>query len=432
MKIKVITLGCKVNIYESEYIIDSIKSSKYELASDEEVADIYIINTCTVTNNSDIKSRKLISRCVSENENAIVVMVGCYSQYRYKELQEVENVKIILGNKDKSKVLEYIDEYLNHMEKVVKIYDMDKEDFEDFYLTEFQNHTRAFVKVQDGCDSYCSYCIIPYVRGSIRSKKIEIVVNEVKELLKNSYNEIVLVGIHTGKYGKDINSNLKELLTNLLKIENMCRIRISSIEINEVVDILELMETNNLIVDHLHIPLQSGCDKILKLMNRKYDSSYYEDIINKVREKRPNIAITTDLIVGFPNEEEEDFETTMNFIEKIGFYNIHAFPFSPRRNTPAAIMKNQIDSKTKKERVKKVLELSNQLEKKYETQFVGKTLEILVDQLEEEWMYGYSSNYIKVKMVIDSSKYNHIIKVKILEINDDCVIAEVIENELVK
>lgn len=426
MKIKVITLGCKVNIYESEYIIDCIKNSDHQLVDCKDIADVYIINSCTVTNNSDIKSRKLVSHCVKENKNAIVVMLGCYSQYRYKELEEIENIKIILGNKDKSKVIDYLDEFLKTNNKIVKIYDMDKEEFEDFYLTNFQNHTRAFVKVQDGCDSYCSYCIIPYVRGSIRSKRIDVVVKEVEELVKNGYNEIVLVGIHTGKYGKDINSNLKELLTNLLKIKNMCRIRISSIEINEVLDILDLMKETDLIVNHLHIPLQSGCDKVLKLMNRKYSCKDYESIIEKIRNIRPNIAITTDLIVGFPNESEENFLNTVKFIEKIGFYSIHAFPYSARRNTPAAIMKNQINFSVKKDRVKKILELSNKLSKKYEEVFLFSNVEVLVDQLDDNYMYGYTSNYIRVKLPLDSSKYNKISVVELIGIEEKFVIGKII------
>jgi len=422
MKVGISTLGCKVNIYESEFVISKLKEANYEIVSFSDYADIYIINTCTVTNTSDVKSRKLIRQARKNNKNSIIVVMGCHSQIKYNEV----DADIIIGNKDKSKIIELIEEYLKNNKKITRIYNLENISFEPMEIKKFNNHTRGFVKIQDGCDAFCSYCIIPYARGSIRSKKEEDVINEITSLVENGYQEIVLTGIHTGKYGKDINTNLYNLLANLLKINNLKRIRISSIEINEITDdILNLLKNTNIIVDHLHIPLQSGCDKILKLMNRKYNTKYFSEKIENIRKIRKDISITTDVIVGFPNENDADFKETLDFIKKIKFTKIHVFPYSKRDNTIAATMNNQVDEIIKKKRVKELINLSSELEKKYLTKFLNKDLEILTEEYKDGFTIGHTSNYIKV-LVNDLLDINKIYKVKIIKILDSEVIGEII------
>jgi len=327
MKVGIYSLGCKVNIYESEYVISLLKNHGYEIVSFEDDADIYIINTCTVTNESDRKSRKIIREAKRRNNDAIIVVMGCYSQIKHDEI----DADIILGNKDKSKIIELLDEYIQKKNKIEKIYDLKDELFEDMFINNFESHTRAFVKIQDGCNAFCSYCIIPFARGNIRSKKEYDVINEITNLVEKGYKEIVLTGIHTGKYGMDINSSLETLLKKIIKIKGIYRVRLSSIEINEITDgILDLMESSDIIASHLHIPLQSGSNKILKLMNRRYNKEYFIKRVEEIRKIRDDISITTDLIVGFPNEDDADFEETLDSLNKIKFMHIHTFPYSKR------------------------------------------------------------------------------------------------------
>ena len=280
MKAAIHTLGCKVNIYESEYIINILKENGYQIVDFDSKADIYIINTCTVTNTSDKKSEKMIKRARKQNKDAIIIAMGCHAQIKGDNI----DADIIIGNKDKSKIISLIEEYQENKNKIKRIYNLDNISFEDMYISSFNNHTRAFVKIQDGCDAFCSYCIIPYARGPIRSKDPKTVIKEITSLVENGYKEIILTGIHTGKYGKDINYTFEQLLKDIIKIKNLYRIRISSIEINELTDpILDLIKDNKIIAKHLHIPLQSGSDKILKLMDRKYDLKFYKDRIEKIR-----------------------------------------------------------------------------------------------------------------------------------------------------
>ena len=314
MTFSIYSLGCKVNIYESEFVCDLMLKNGFLLKSFDEKCDIYIINTCSVTNESDKKSRKIINKARRTNPNAIIVVMGCYSQSSYDEI----DADIIIGNKDKSQIINLINEYLEKKEKIVRIYDLKKQEFESMEISNFKNHTRAFVKIQDGCNNFCTYCIIPYVRGDIRSKKEIDVINEVTSLVNNGYKEIVLTGIHTGKYGKDINSSLEHLLNELVKIPNIYRIRLSSIEINEITDgIIKLIKENNIMAKHLHIPLQSGSDKILSLMGRRYDLNFFKEKIKEIRDNIPDISRTTDLILGFPDETEEEYQETLNTLNEI-------------------------------------------------------------------------------------------------------------------
>lgn len=417
MKVAIYSLGCKVNIYESEYVEDLLKTNKYTIVPFNDEADIYIINTCSVTNEADKKSRKVINRTRREHPNSIIAVMGCYSQMKSDEITNIAD--IIIGNKDKSNIVNLLNEILEQKNKIKKIYNIREEDkFEDMEITSFDNHTRAFVKIQDGCNAFCTYCIIPYTRGKLRSKPKEKVIKEVTALVNNGYKEIVLTGIHTGKYGLDLKTtSLEDLLRSLIKIKGLYKIRLSSIEINEITDgILDLIKDSNIIANHLHIPIQSGSDKILKLMNRHYNIEYFINRINKIRNIRENISITTDLVVGFPGETESDFKDTINTIKKIGFTKIHTFPYSKRDNTIASKMKNQIDSTIKKNRVKTILELSNQNEYNYYSKFKNQTLEGLSEIRKDGHTTILTSNYISI-IVNEPINNNKLVKVKIEKID---------------
>lgn len=422
MKAAIHTLGCKVNIYESEYIINILKENGYQIVDFDSKADIYIINTCTVTNTSDKKSEKMIKRARKQNKDAIIIAMGCHAQIKGDNI----DADIIIGNKDKSKIISLIEEYQENKNKIKRIYNLDNVSFEDMYISSFNSHTRAFVKIQDGCDAFCSYCIIPYARGPIRSKDPKTVIKEITSLVENGYKEIILTGIHTGKYGKDINYTFEQLLKDIIKIKNLYRIRISSIEINELTDpILDLIKDNKIIAKHLHIPLQSGSDKILKLMDRKYDLKFYKDRIEKIRKMIKDVSITTDLIVGFPNEDEKDMEDTLKFIKEIKFTKIHTFPYSKREGTKAASMENQIDETIKRKRVKTVLELSDQLEQDFYQSKLNETEELIIEQTKDGKSYGYTSNYIKVE-INSPLKPNEVISVKINKVNNKKVTGKII------
>jgi len=408
MTYAIYTLGCKVNMYESEYISRLFRGKEYKEVLFSDIADIYIINTCTVTNNSDSKSRKIIRQAIRRNEDAIIVVIGCYVQIKPEELKKIDGIDILVGTKNKSKVLDLVEEYIEN-KKNIDMIEKTSNEFEDMYIKEFSHKTRAFVKIQDGCDNFCSYCIIPYARGPLKSKELNKVVEEVKELVKNNHKEVVLTGIHTGNYGKDINIKLTDLLKELVKIEDLKRLRISSIEPVEITDeFLDLLKDNKVLVDHMHIPIQSGNNKILKLMNRRYDVETFIKIITKLRKVRPAISITTDVIVGFPNETEEDFKNTYENIKKIKFAKLHVFPYSKRDGTKAATMDNQVDDKIKKDRVNQLLELSLQLEREYIKKFIGKQLDVLV----EKNNIGHAGNYINVK-INEKVKNGNLVRVTI-------------------
>ena len=379
----------------------------------EDKADIYIINTCSVTNESDKKSRKMINRAKKNNPAAIIIVMGCYSQVNAEDI----DVDIVLGNKDKSKIVEIIEEYIKTKQKKKIIYDLTKVDFEKMEITNFDSHTRAFVKIQDGCNAFCSYCIIPYVRGRVRSKDPEDVIKEVTTLVEKGYKEIVLTGIHTGRYGTDINTNLEELLNKLVNIPNIYRIRLSSIEINEITPgIKELLKENKVMAKHLHIPLQSGSNKILKLMNRRYNKEEFLSMVDNLRDI-PDISLTTDLIVGFPNEGEEEFNETIDTLKKIGFIKIHTFPYSKRKGTPAAIMDNQVFPEEKKKRVHRILDLSNKYEHNFYESKIGKIYDGVVEIHSNGTTIVHTSNFIPV-IINDIVEEGTIVDVKIEKVED--------------
>ena len=412
MKFYIYTLGCKVNTYESNVMKDKLINSGY-IEGSELNSDIYIINTCTVTNTSDNKSLKVVRRVVNSYPNSIVVVVGCMTQVNSKLLDNLD-VSILLGNSGKSKIVEYIEEYQKTKEKIIDVQDIMEKDFEDMCLNNF-NKTRAFVKIEDGCENYCSYCIIPYARGKVRSKKPEVVKSEIKNLIKDGHKEIVLTGIHTGHYGSDLeNYSFSKLLKEIEKIEGLERLRISSIEITELdEEFMDVLNSSKILVEHMHIPIQSGSNKILKLMNRKYDKEYFIEKISKIRSIRPDISITTDLIIGFPGETEELFNETIDTIQKVKFSKIHVFPFSLRKGTKAEELPNHIDDVTKKERVKRILNISENLEKEYFNNFINKEVEFLPEVYKEGYIIGHTGNYLLIKAKGNVDDLNEVKKAKI-------------------
>ena len=396
MKFNIITFGCKVNQYESNMMEENMLSSNFFYEENKDLADIIIVNTCSVTNVADKKCLKMIRRIRRKKPDSLLVVAGCSSQNN-QEVYKKLDIDILIGNKDKSRIADIIKEYIKTEKRYVKFYNERNLEFEDMQINDY-NHNRAFIKIEDGCDNFCSYCIIPYVRGSVRSKDFSKVISEAKSLADHNHKEIVLTGIHTGHYLNN-NHDLTDLINELSKIDNILRIRISSIEITELNDkFLSMLEKNKKVCDHLHIPLQAGSDEILKRMNRKYDLKYYEDKINRIRSIRPNISITTDIIVGFPYETDELFNSTLEFAKKMNFSKIHVFPYSKREGTSAAIMPNQVDDKIKKIRVKKLMELSDKLEKEYYDKFKEKDLDILIEECDNNVSIGHTSNYLMVTL----------------------------------
>lgn len=423
MKACIKTLGCKVNTYESEYMTYLLKKENYEIVNSN--ADVYVVNTCTVTNAADAKSRKLIRSLRRENKNAIIVVTGCHTQKLTEEEKNKLDVDIILGNKDKSKIVEYINEFKENKNKIEKIYDMSNQEFESMLLPRFEGQTRAFIKIEDGCNNFCSYCIIPYVRGRVRSKDKNEVLKEIEMLIKNGSKEIVLTGIHTGQYSCGT-YKLYDLLKDIVNNTDLYRVRLSSIEIVELTDeILELFKNTNVIASHYHIPLQAGCDKILKLMNRRYDTKYFMDRVEAIRKNKPNISLTTDVIVGFPNETEKDFNDTYEFCKKVGFSKIHVFPYSDREGTLASKMSGHVSESIKKERVKRLLSLSDELEIKFNESLLGTTEEIIVEEYKNGYSIGHTSNFVRV-LIPQELEHNGIYKVKLVSLKDNSVIGEVI------
>ncbi|MBO5530702.1 MAG: tRNA (N(6)-L-threonylcarbamoyladenosine(37)-C(2))-methylthiotransferase MtaB [Bacilli bacterium] len=429
MKAAFYTLGCKVNTYETEVNIELFKEKGYEIVPFTDKADVYIINTCSVTNQSDVKSRKMIREAVKRGEDAIVVVMGCYSQIKYLEAAAIPGVSIVIGTNNKTNILDLVEKYKKNKKQIVKIFDLKDIKFENMSLDKYENHTRAFVKIQDGCNNYCAFCIIPYSRGNVRSKEKNLVIKEISTLAENRYKEVVLTGIHTGHYGMDLKEyDFSDLLREIEKIDKLKRIRISSIECVELNDkFMETLKNSTKIVNHIHIPLQSGSDTILKSMNRRYDMKKFIEIIDEIKKIRPNIAITTDVIVGFPGETDELFNETVESIKRIGFTELHVFPYSKREGTPAAKMSNQVDGNIKKERVKKLIFLSEELKNKYYRSLEGLEEDLLVERYIDGYLVGHLSNYGLCKVKSDKKIVNEILKVKLLKYENDCFIGEIVK-----
>ena len=421
MKFYIYNLGCKVNSYESNVMKDNLINNGF-LYSNIDDADIVIVNSCSVTNTADNKTMKLI-RHIRNNYDVILVVVGCFIQAKKSDLTNIPG-DILIGNKNKSTVYSYIERFLIDRKRIEDVYDVSNIEFESMRLNNY-DHTRAFIKIQDGCNNFCSYCIIPFTRGGVRSKDPKDVISEAKSLISNGHSEIVLTGIHTGNYGAEFDDyDFACLLNDLVKVDGLERLRISSIEITEINDrVLDVIRNNSILVDHMHIPLQSGCDLILKSMNRKYDMEYFFNKINALRSIRPDISITTDVIVGFPGETDELFLETVYNIKKIGFTKLHVFPYSRRNGTVADTMENQVDECVKKKRVRVLLDLSRDLEISYMKKFVGKTVSFIPEVLKDGYLIGHTGNYLLIKYKSNNLVHNNV-DVTIIDIDYPYCIAK--------
>ena len=404
------TLGCKVNAYESEFVRNLLLCHDYEEVEDN--ADICIVNTCTVTNTADNKSKQVINNIKKNNPNSIVVAMGCFCQFKKDNILDLIDADIIIGNRYKSKIINFLEDYYKYKKRIVKFDEMETIPFEDMEIKKYVHHHRAFIKVEDGCNNFCSFCIIPYVRGRVRSKNFNKCIMEINDLALSDHKEIVLSGIHTGQYNSD-GKRLSDLINKISENKLIKRIRLSSVEIVELDEgMMDIIKNNDSFVSHLHIPLQAGCDKTLKAMNRRYDTKYFENKVKEIRELRPGIALSTDVIVGFPGETEEDFKETLDFCKKIKFSKIHVFPYSDRNGTVASRMKDKVPGNIKKERVHRLIELSNELEKEYFESYISKEVEVLIEELKDGYYYGFTSNYIPLKLK-GNYKINELYRVKL-------------------
>ena len=432
------TLGCKVNQYETNAMEQQFIKNNYEIVENTQKADIYVINTCTVTNMAERKSRQMLRRVKEINPFAVLVVCGCYAQVAKNELEQIPEIDIILGINEKNEIVQIVENYMEKMAEQDKrsqeaeIDDVSKQkEFLDFGDVTYTEKNRAVVKVQDGCNMFCSYCIIPYARGRIRSRKIESVVSEIEKIAKEGIKEVVITGIHVASYGKDFDNEntskkirLIDLLEAINKIDGIDRIRLSSLE-PTIVDEEFATRLSKLdkICDHFHLSLQSGCDETLKRMNRKYTTQIYRDAVATLRKYYPEASFTTDVIVGFPGETDEEFAKTYEFLKEIDFYRLHVFKYSPRRGTVAEKMPNQIDGNKKEERSNKLIELSNSTENKHNQSYIGKTVKVLFEEFEDGFFKGHTTNYMMVKVAGEeeqSDKFvNKILDVKIKENNDE-------------
>ena len=420
--------GCKVNQYETNAMAQQLINAGYEITDYNQFADIYIINTCTVTNMSDKKSRQMLRRAHQINPKAIVIAVGCYAQVAKQDLEKIKDIDIILGINEKNHIVEYIEQYLNERKIVEQVADvMQQREFLDFGTVTFTEKTRAVIKIQDGCDRFCSYCIIPYARGRVRSRKIDSIVSEVKEIVKRGIQEIVITGIHIASYGKDLPEDvtLIHVLEELNKIEGLKRIRLGSLEptivTKEFVTRLVKLEK---ICDHFHLSLQSGCNETLARMNRRYTVEQFREAVQLLRKNYPNVVLTTDIIVGFPGETAEEFDITYKYLKEISFYKIHVFPYSSRNGTKAAKMPNQVERTIKEQRSKKLIELSNMQQVEFLNHYIGKKVEVLFEQQNREYAKGHTSNYIEV-MVKANHLENTIKNIEVTNISELALVGKI-------
>ncbi|GKW46890.1 tRNA (N(6)-L-threonylcarbamoyladenosine(37)-C(2))-methylthiotransferase MtaB [Planococcus sp. NCCP-2050] len=418
------TLGCKVNHYETEAIWQLFKEQGYNRVEFEHHSDVYVINTCTVTNTGDKKSRQVIRKAVRKNPDAVICVTGCYAQTSPAEIMAIPGVDIVVGTQDRTKLLGYIDQYRNERKPINAVGNIMKNRvYEELDVPAFTDRTRASLKIQEGCNNFCTFCIIPWARGLMRSRDPKEVVRQAQQLINAGYQEIVLTGIHTGGYGEDLkNYNLAQLLRDLeQQVVGLKRLRISSIEASQLTDeVIEVLRNSEIVVRHLHIPIQSGSDTVLKRMRRKYTMEFFADRLVQLRKALPDLAITSDVIVGFPGETEEEFMETYRFIQEHKFSELHVFPYSQRTGTPAARMEDQIDEEVKNERVHRLIALNDQLAKEYASNFEGELLEIIPEERfkqneETGLLEGYTDNYLKVVIPGDDSLIGKIVKVKIVK-----------------
>ncbi|MFS0689785.1 tRNA (N(6)-L-threonylcarbamoyladenosine(37)-C(2))-methylthiotransferase MtaB [Sporosarcina sp. 179-K 8C2 HS] len=419
------TLGCKVNHYETEAIWQLFKDAGYERSDFEKNADVYVINTCTVTNTGDKKSRQVIRRAIRRNPDAVICVTGCYAQTSPAEIMAIPGVDIVVGTQDRTKLLGLIDEFKVERQPINAVRNIMKNRvYEELDVPAFTDRTRASLKIQEGCNNFCTFCIIPWARGLMRSRDPEEVIRQAQQLVDAGYLEIVLTGIHTGGYGEDLKDyNLARLLRDLeTQVKGLKRLRISSIEASQLTDeVIEVLRQSTKIVRHLHIPIQSGSNTVLKRMRRKYTMEFFAERLDRLREALPHLAITSDVIVGFPGETEEEFMDTYNFVRDYRFSELHVFPYSKRTGTPAARMEDQIDEEVKNERVHRLIELNDQLAKQYAAEFEDEVLEVIPEEKykhdSESGLYeGYTDNYLKVVFPAEESMVGKIVKVKITKV----------------
>lgn len=433
MKVAFSTLGCRVNVYESEAMAEKFIREGYEVVEPSEVADVYVINTCTVTNMGDKKSRQIISKSRRLNEDATIAVVGCYSQMAPQEVSEIPGVDVVLGTRNKGDVVYYVNKARDegksqvHVESVIK-----NKKFEDLNIEDYQDKTRAFLKIQDGCNRFCTYCIIPYSRGSVCSKDPRKVMEEVKKLAEHGFKEIILSGIHTASYGLDLEGKITliDLIEDIENIEGIERIRIGSIEPAFFTkEVIEKMKTFKKLCPHFHLSLQSGCDSTLKRMNRRYTAAEYKAAVELIRETMPDVSITTDVIVGFPGETEEEFKETFDFLEDIKLTKTHIFKFSPRKGTRAENMTGQLDGNVKDKRSKILMDLNKKNESDFNKKFLGRELDVLFEgNVRNGLAEGYAPNYIKVQVPSNGLDLSgKILKVKIIEALEETVLGEIIK-----
>ncbi|WP_313234790.1 tRNA (N(6)-L-threonylcarbamoyladenosine(37)-C(2))-methylthiotransferase MtaB [Sporosarcina ureae] len=416
------TLGCKVNHYETEAIWQLFQEADYERVEFDQNSDVYVINTCTVTNTGDKKSRQVIRRAIRKNPDAVICVTGCYAQTSPAEIMAIPGVDIVVGTQDRSKLLGLIDQFREERQPINAVRNIMKNRvYEELDVPSFTDRTRASLKIQEGCNNFCTFCIIPWARGLMRSRDPEKVIHQAQQLVDAGYLEIVLTGIHTGGYGEDLKGyNLARLLRDLEEqVKGLKRLRISSIEASQLTDeVIDVLRDSTIVVRHLHIPIQSGSDTVLKRMRRKYTMEFFSDRLQRLNEALPDLAITSDVIVGFPGETEEEFMETYNFIRDHKFSELHVFPYSKRTGTPAARMEDQVDENVKNERVHRLLTLNDQLAKNYAARFEGEVLEVIPeesfkDDTDQNLYVGYTDNYLKVVLPADETMIGQIIKVKI-------------------
>ena len=426
MKAAFYTLGCKVNQYDTQMMIEKLKNNGYSIASFDEIADVYVINTCTVTQISDKKSRNIISRAKRKNPSAIIVVCGCYSQVAADETRNIDGVNIVLGTKNRKDIADYINKYIATNCQIVET--TNDGNIENEFISEFSDKTRAILKIEDGCRNFCSYCLIPFARGKIVSKQLETIVEEAKSLSSNGYKEIVLTGIHLSSYGSDLNSiDLADAINAVSEISSIERIRLGSLEPMIITQsFINKIKNNTKLCPSFHLSLQSGCNKVLKLMNRKYTTEDYTKAVELLRDTFEDCSVTTDIIVGFPGEDDLDFNETKAYVKKIGFSKIHIFPYSKRKGTKAAKMNDQVDKCTKSKREKELSMIENELRSTFHSRMLSKKVSVLVETIKDGVCYGHTANYIPVEFYCKENICNRFIDVKITQASKDSLFGEIL------
>ncbi|WP_291580491.1 tRNA (N(6)-L-threonylcarbamoyladenosine(37)-C(2))-methylthiotransferase MtaB [Clostridium sp. UBA6640] len=432
MKVAFSTLGCRVNVYESEAMIEKFIKDGYEITNFEEFSDVYVINTCTVTNMGDKKSRQMISRARRKNPEAIIAVVGCYSQIASDEIAKIEGVDVVLGTRNKGDIVYYVNRAREEKRQFVEVNDvLRNKKFEELDIEQYQDKTRAFLKIQDGCNKFCSYCLIPFARGAVCSKDPEKLLKEVHELAQNGFKEIILSGVHTASYGVDLEGDwsLVKVLEEINKVEGIERIRIGSIDPTFFSEgVIEKITTLEKMCPHFHLSLQSGCDATLKRMNRHYTTEDYKIVVENLRKYISDVSITTDIIAGFPGESERDFNETYKFLSEIKLSKMHIFKYSPRKGTKAAEMMLQVDGNIKEQRSESLITLAEKLENEFMNKFIGRTMKVLYEEESKELSnhyVGYTPNYIKVITKSDENLQGKIVETKLKEINKGYILGEV-------